>query len=145
MIQTNVVGWDIGGAHVKAAAINPDGRIIAIYQQSCLLWKGIEQLRRAVEAIMQALADENCCHAITMTGELVDLFESREDGVKQIIDTMTMLLPAKHCLIFAGKEGLLKTEQVRARHYQAIASANWLASAYLAAQKVNSGLFVDIG
>ena len=145
MIQTNIVGWDIGGAHVKAAVINPEGGIIAIYQQPCPLWKGIEQLWRAVDSIMQTLADENYCHAITMTGELVDLFEHREDGVKQIIDTMTMLLPEKRCLIFAGKEGLLKAEQVEARHYQVIASANWLASASFAAQKVDSGLFVDIG
>jgi len=145
MIRTNVVGWDIGGAHVKAAAINPEGGIIAIYQQPCPLWKGIEQLRQAVDSIMQTLADKNYCHAITMTGELVDLFENREDGVKQIITTMTMLFPGQRCLIFAGKEGLLKAEQVEARHYPAIASANWLASASFAAQKVASGLFVDIG
>lgn len=145
MIQTNIVGWDIGGAHVKAAAINPEGGIIAVYQQPCPLWKGIEQLREAVDSIMQTLTDENYCHAITMTGELVDLFERREDGVKQIIDTMTMLLPEQRCLIFAGRQGLLKAEQVEARHYPAIASANWLASAYLAAQQVASGLFVDIG
>ena len=85
------------------------------------------------------------CHAITMTGELVDLFEHREDGVKQIIHTMTTLLPQRRCLLFAGMEGFLKSEQVEARHYQAIASANWLASASFAAQKVGSGLFVDIG
>ncbi len=145
MIQTNVVGWDIGGAHVKAAAINQEGGIIAIYQQPCPLWKGIEQLREAVDSIMQTLTDENYCHAITMTGELVDLFEHREDGVKQIIDTMTMLLPEQRCLIFAGRQGLLKAEQVEAGHYQSIASANWLASASFAAQQVAGGLFVDIG
>ena len=57
MIQTNVVGWDIGGAHVKAAAINLEGGIIAIYQQPCPLWKGIEQLWRSVDSIMQTLVD----------------------------------------------------------------------------------------
>ena len=75
----------------------------------------------------------------------MDLFEHREEGVKQIIRTMTILLPQKHCLLFAGLEGFLKAEQVDARHYQAIASANWLASASFAAQKVGDGLFVDIG
>ena len=145
MRLTNRVGWDIGGAHVKAAIINPEGRIIAVYQQPCPLWKGIEQLRRAVDIIMRTLTDENYCHAITMTGELVDLFDHREDGVKQIIDTMAMLLPEQRCLIFAGKQGFLKAEQVESRHYQAIASANWFASASFAAQKVDSGLLVDIG
>ncbi|MDD5461206.1 MAG: hydantoinase/oxoprolinase family protein [Methylococcales bacterium] len=144
-MQTKRVGWDIGGAHVKAAVINAQGGVVAVHQQPCPLWKGIEQLRSAVGGILQTLTGENYCHAVTMTGELVDLFEHRDDGVKQIIETMTGLLSEQPCLIFAGENGLLKAEQVETRHYQSIASANWLASASFAAQKVNSGLFVDIG
>jgi probable H4MPT-linked C1 transfer pathway protein len=143
--QTNIIGWDIGGAHVKAAVINPAGEILAVYQQPCPLWKGLDQLRSAVTLILNEATGAQGYHAITMTGELVDLFEHREDGVKQIIHTMTTLLPQRRCLLFAGLEGFLKAEQVEARHYQAIASANWLASASFAAQKVGSGLFVDIG
>jgi len=94
---------------------------------------------------MQEASGAHYHHAITMTGELVDLFENREEGVKQIINTMATLLPQKRCLIFAGLEGFLESEKVEASHYQAIASANWLASASFAAQKVGSGLFVDIG
>ncbi|MFI3198666.1 MAG: H4MPT-linked C1 transfer pathway protein, partial [Methylococcaceae bacterium] len=51
MTQTNTMGWDIGGAHVKAAVINPAGDVIAIYQQPCPLWKGLDQLRNAVTLI----------------------------------------------------------------------------------------------
>ncbi len=145
MSQTNLIGWDIGGAHLKAAVINPAGEIIAVYQQPCPLWKGLDQLHCAATLILQKASGPYDCHAITMTGELVDLFENREDGVKQIIHAMTMLLPEQRCLIYAGLEGFLKSGQVEAGHYQAIASANWLASASFAAQKVGSGLFVDIG
>jgi probable H4MPT-linked C1 transfer pathway protein len=140
-----MIGWDIGGAHVKAAVINLAGEIMAVYQQPCPLWKGLDQLRSAATRILHEASCAHDNHAITMTGELVDLFEHREDGVKQIIDTMTTLLPQRRCLIFAGMEGFLNSEQVEARHYQAIASANWLASASFAAQKAGSGLFVDIG
>ncbi|HEY8036604.1 MAG TPA: hydantoinase/oxoprolinase family protein [Methylobacter sp.] len=143
-MQTNVVGWDIGGAHVKAAVINA-GQIVAVYQQSCPLWKGLDQLQHAVNVIMLKLAGSNCRHAITMTGELVDLFDNRDDGVKQIIKTMTDLLPGSEILIFAGQEGFLKPSQIEAGHYLSIASANWLASASFAAQKLDSGLFVDCG
>ncbi|MDD2660860.1 MAG: hydantoinase/oxoprolinase family protein [Methylococcales bacterium] len=145
MNQTNMIGWDIGGAHVKAAVINHEGGIIAVYQQPCPLWKGLDQLRGAVTRIMQEASGEHYRHAVTMTGELVDLFENREGGVKQIIDTMTKLLPQRRCLLFAGLEGFMDSDQVEARHYQAIASANWLASASFAAQKAGGGLFVDIG
>jgi len=82
---------------------------------------------------------------VTMTGELVDLFEHREQGVQHIIATLKALLPACEMLVFAGQQGLLQAEQIESRHYQAIASANWLASAAFAAGQVGSGLFVDIG
>ncbi|TAK63267.1 hydantoinase/oxoprolinase family protein [Methylobacter sp.] len=143
-MQANVVGWDIGGAHVKAAVISA-GEIVAVYQQACPLWKGLDQLHCAVTSILQELKGSNPRHAITMTGELVDLFANRDDGVKQIIQTMTELLPGSGILIFAGQEGFLKPSQIETGHYLSIASANWLASASLAAQKLGSGLFVDCG
>ena len=145
MNQTNTIGWDIGGAHVKAAVINPAGEIVAVYQQACPLWKGLDQLQRAVTHILHEISGAAGAHAITMTGELVDLFEHRDDGVKQIIVSMTALLPPRRCLLFAGSAGFLDAEQVEVKHYPAIASANWLASATFAAQKVDNGLFVDIG
>ncbi|MGZ5011178.1 MAG: hydantoinase/oxoprolinase family protein [Methylobacter sp.] len=141
----NTIGWDIGGAHVKAAVINNAGEIIAVYQQSCPLWKGVEQLQGAVNAIMQQLADSNYCHAMTMTGELVDLFDNRDDGVKQIIRTMTDLLSGSSMLVFAGQQGLVESSQIEVRNYTSIASANWLASASFTAQKLGNGLFVDCG
>jgi len=143
-MQANIVGWDIGGAHVKAAVIGA-GKIIAVYQQPCPLWKGLDQLQHAVNSIMQELAGSNLCHAMTMTGELVDLFDNRDDGVKQIIQTMTDLLPGSEILVFAGQQGFLKPSQIEAGHYLSIASANWLASVSFTAQKVGNGLFVDCG
>lgn len=145
-----IVGWDIGGAHVKAAVIS-EGKIIAVYQQPCPLWKGLAQLQNAINRILQKLAGLtgltglNCRHAITMTGELVDLFDNREQGVRQIILTMTELLPGAELMVFAGREGFIKSSQIVPKHYSLIASANWLASASLAAQKMGSGLFVDCG
>ena len=106
-MQANIIGWDIGGAHVKAAVISA-GEIIAVYQQPCPLWKGLDQLQHAVNAIMQEVAGSNRHHAMTMTGELVDLFDNRDHGVKQIIQAMTELLPDAEMLVFAGHEGFLK-------------------------------------
>ncbi len=145
-MQNNIVGWDIGGAHLKAVAINQAGEIVAIFQQPCPLWKGLDQLQFAVNAVMRALNSFSIHrHAITMTGELVDLFTNRDDGVRQIIDTMVTLLPGIEIAIFAGHAGFVRPEQIGAQHYPAIASANWLASALFAAQSAGNGLFVDIG
>ncbi len=145
MKQINTIGWDIGGAHVKAAVLNSEAEVVAVYQEPCPLWKGLEQLRIAVHNIQQKVAVLDYYHAITMTGELVDFFEDRNDGVKQIIATMLTLLSPRRCLFYAGATGFLESNQIDATHYQAIASANWLASASVAAQKRCGGLFVDIG
>lgn len=144
-MRLNRVGWDIGGAHVKAAVVNEAGDIVAIFQQACPLWKGMDQLHDAVNAILRRLNAADCLHAVTMTGELVDLFEDRDDGVRQIIDAMEILIPEGKIWIFAGKEGLLDLQSIQEMHYAAIASANWLSSASLAAQKLGGGLFIDIG
>ena len=144
-MQGTTVGWDIGGAHVKAAEINGADEILTLIQQRCPLWKGIARLHDAVHIVNNALSGSVRRHVITMTGELVDLFDNRADGVKQIIDAMTALLARQEVLIYAGKSGFLRPGLIEQRHFQDIASANWLASATLAAKKTANGLLVDIG
>lgn len=139
------VGWDIGGAHVKAAMVNGSGEILRIFQEPCPLWQGMDRLGGAVNRIKAQLPEKKCRHAVTMTGELVDLFEDRDDGVHRIIEAMTQMLGRHGILIYAGKLGFLNAGDVDNRHCEAIASANWLASASYAAQKIGSGLFVDVG
>lgn len=144
-MQTNIMGWDIGGAHLKAAHFQPKLGALNVYQQPCQLWKGLDKLHEAVEAVLADVVFSTGLHVLTMTGELVDLFYGREAGVKNILDAMKKLLPEGELMIYAGKEGLLRITEVEASHYSSIASANWLASATLAAKKRVSGLFVDIG
>ncbi len=143
--MTYFVGWDIGGAHVKVAVIYQE-KIIAVYQEPCPLWHGLEKLENAVQKLLQRLPhSKNQRYSLTMTGELVDLFASRHDGVEQIIKTMMCLLAGFELHIFCGKFGLLPVDKVVENHFDAIASTNWLASAALAAKQFQNGLFVDIG
>ncbi len=138
------IGWDIGGAHVKVCVVE-NQKIIAVYQQPCPLWQGLDKLENAVKSLLQKIPNQNAKHAITMTGELVDLFANRHDGVKQILQTMSQLLSDVEIHIFCGKSGLLPLSEINQNHFDAIASANWLASASFAAKKFESCLFVDVG
>lgn len=144
-MNRQIVGWDIGGAHLKAARLSRDGELLAVIQEACPLWKGLPQLDQALSAILAALGSGPFLHAITMTGELVDCFASRDQGVQAIIDRMCLRLPDQELLIFAGRHGLLSLEAIQAEHYLDIASVNWLASAALAARHLDTALFVDIG
>ncbi len=143
---THIIGWDIGGAHLKAAVINPERGVVGVYQQPCELWKGIGKLADAAQVILAQLPLLGCRrHILTMTGELADLFANRDDGVRCILNEMQALLPDAELWVYAGIKGLLKIKEVAPKHFPAIASANWLASASYVAQKLGNGLFVDIG
>ena len=144
-MPTNIMGWDIGGAHLKAAVIRPPSEIVAVFQHPCQLWKGIEKLHQAVQDILAEMDMPITPHVLTMTGELVDCFDGRDDGVKKILKAMEWLLPIGEVIVYAGKDGLLKMGEIQPSHYPNIASANWLASASWAARRVGNGLFVDIG
>jgi probable H4MPT-linked C1 transfer pathway protein len=144
-MSEKIIGWDIGGAHVKAAALNSNGEVLWVSQQACPLWKGVDFLDRTILAILQKITARPSLHVITMTGELVDCFPDRLQGVKAIIDTVLNHLPDANVRFFAGSAGILTPTDIQFNHYMQIASANWLASASLAAKHVQAGLFVDIG
>lgn len=139
-----IIGWDIGGAHVKAAQIEPDGRLRRTFQVACPLWRGMEHLHRALDRVIEQLDGAAGWHAVTMTGEMVDIFANRSQGVHAIIDAMVARFGDERVMIFAGSAGYLKPAQ--ARHAAGrVASANWQATACWASAALHRGLLVDIG
>lgn len=141
----NVIGWDIGGAHLKAVLLDAQGDVISSVQLPCPLWKGLDFLQRAILNALQAFKIEpsGACHAITMTGELVDLFENRHQGVCQIAKVATDLL-GEQTRFYAANTGFVPLQAVAALS-ASIASTNWHASASALALHVQDALLVDIG
>lgn len=139
-----IVGWDIGGAHVKAALIEPDGRLRRTLQVASPLWQGMERLRSALDRILEQLDGTVDWHAVTMTAEMADIFGKRALGVQSIIDAMVERFGAEAVMIFAGQAGYLEPGQAR-KAAGCVASANWLATACWASMATRSGLLVDIG
>lgn len=144
MMQSFNIGWDIGGAHLKAVVLNPNHQVVAVYQYPCPLWQGLGKLHEAASTLLAQLPPGEHRHALTMTGELADLFSGRDDGVRQILAAMASMLGSE-LMVYAGQQGLLKLADITSEHYPEIASANWLASAALSVRYVDCGLFVDIG
>lgn len=137
-----VVGWDIGGAHLKAAR-HEGGRIVDVIQLASPLRLG---LAAVTEAFAQATARMGTAdrHAVTMTGELADTFVSRRDGVEQLAALAVRVLAPAPVTLYAGRAGFI-APAAASRHVEDIASANWHASALLAATVCRDGLFVDMG
>jgi len=137
-----LVGWDIGGAHVKACVLS-QGEVLDVAQWACPLWQGMDQLQQVLQAAQTRWPQlAGMRHAVTMTGEMVDLFAHREEGVQRIAAALAEVLPAP--LFFAGDAGWCSAAGL-APHWASVASANWLATARHAALWVGDGVLLDIG
>ena len=147
VMTSPVIGWDIGGAHVKAVMLNAQGVVCKAMQHPCALWKGLHLLDESVLHILQTwqLRAEDCAHAVTMTGELVDLFASREEGVLAIADAVLRLIP-RASFYAATEQHAEFIEDVRGQAMR-VASMNWHASAQCIAQMSPQYpmIVVDIG
>jgi probable H4MPT-linked C1 transfer pathway protein len=133
-------GYDVGGAHLKVALSN-NGRTIAVRQIACPLWQGLGRLDAAFAkaADLVSRADR---HAVTMTGELCEIFPDRATGVRVIIDRLKSLLPSFQ--VWMGRRGL-GTPDVAEADPMSVASTNFLASAALVASRLPNALLVDMG
>jgi probable H4MPT-linked C1 transfer pathway protein len=146
--RRHILGWDIGGAHVKVALLNPSGQLHQVTQLPCPLWQGMDRLQNTCEEILDGLPDGPVRHAITMTGEMADLFADRASGVAAIVALLEETLKRRRgqdsLRCYAGAAGFIDATQSSC-HAAQIASANWLATASFLARGNDEGILVDIG
>ncbi len=138
-----IIGWDVGGAHLKAARIDVAGAVCAVVQVPCALWRGLGELRQAM-ALAGSDVGHSAHHAVTMTGEMVDLFPNRATGVVEIARFVSEQLAGSNVRFYRGDRAFVSSDGV-AVHAAAIASANWRASVDLVASHIAAGWFIDIG
>jgi probable H4MPT-linked C1 transfer pathway protein len=134
-------GYDVGGAHLKVALAD-NGRTIAVRQIACPLWQGLESLDAAFAEAAPLVARTEV-HAVTMTGELCELFPDRRTGVRVILDRLGSLLP-QGFRVWLGVKGfgdvaMAETEPMHA------ASTNYLAAATLIGRRLADALLIDMG
>lgn len=138
------LGWDLGGAHVKAVLLDADGVAVQAIQTPCPLWRGMPHLQHALDAVLDTLALPVARHAVTMSGELADIFSSRDEGVQQLANAMIKRFGAQHVRIYAGRHGFVTEDDVSS-HLADIASANWHASAAFLSSQIEHALLMDVG
>ena len=138
----NKAGWDIGGAHVKLAYI--DNNILCVQQWNCPLWKGLNELVCVIQTALKNIPDHVQYHHVAMTGEMVDIFTSRDEGLKEIMRVVLEQVASKQHVKFFSRDGLVSHEQALL-NTDSIASANWIASGHCVSKKNDNVVFVDMG
>ncbi|WP_245450977.1 hydantoinase/oxoprolinase family protein [Borborobacter arsenicus] len=142
MTQENIiVGCDIGGAHLKVARAE-NGRIVKAMTVATPIWLGLDRLTAVIPEVMPLFAGSGL-NAFTMTGELSDIFPSREAGIAELLKVIGTHFPGRS-MIYAGRSGFVTADQA-IQHAADVASANWHATAALVAELVGEALFIDMG
>jgi probable H4MPT-linked C1 transfer pathway protein len=135
-----VLGLDIGGANLKAAHSN--GQAIL---RPFALWKDPARLDLNLRAVIAALPAHDLL-AVTMTGELCDCFETKQQGVHAILDAVESTSDGRLVRVWQSDGRLVHVATARATPKKT-AAANWLALAEFAARSFPSpaAVLMDIG
>ena len=134
-------GWDLGGVNLKLTQAQ-DGQIVSVKQIPCPALAEPRKFDRALEEAQSDIDGRDASHAITMTGELSDVFASRYEGVAYLVALMRKTVGES--ARFYSFDGFVDAHGAVA-DWQSVASANWHASAAFAATVEDSGLLVDVG
>ena len=136
-----IVGLDIGGAHLKVALVE-NGNLKNTRQIYCPLWQGLDNLDRA---LLEAapLMSHKAEYAITMTGELSDLFSDRSTGVKILLEYIGDKL-GSNVRVWMGSLGFGTVAQALTNRDH-VGSTNFLATATLISRHLQDGILMDFG
>jgi probable H4MPT-linked C1 transfer pathway protein len=131
---------DIGGANLKASHGAGETHVLPFE-----VWKRPDDLT-AMLARLGALFPPADRIAITMTAELCDCYETKADGVREIVRSATLAFDGLPIRVWTIEGGFRSVEEILEQPLLAAAS-NWLALATVAARLVpdGPGALIDIG
>ena len=137
-----IIGWDIGGAHIKAAKIDFKKKESETKQIYSPIWKNTNNLKKSIKLIKKKLGKCNY-HPITMSPELSDIFLERSDGVKYIVNLSSKILGDKKIFFYSKKNFVRK--EIALKNTSILNSMNWHATANFISRFFPNCILVDIG
>src|ERR1043165_567487 len=135
-----ILGLDIGGAHLKAAHSSGEARTVAFP-----LWKQPAQLPAECSSLCASMPTYERL-AVTMTGELCDCFESLREGVVAILAAVRSVAGDTPVQVWRRPGEFVDLESARSAPHH-VGAANWLALAKLIARRFAGErvLLIDTG
>ncbi|MBI4665021.1 MAG: hypothetical protein HY751_01290 [Nitrospinae bacterium] len=140
-----ILGVDVGGAHVKTAVAQIDGPKAHLFPRRVYPYEIFKRKDDLVEILQNAVAREKPDGvALTMTGELSDVFKNRWEGARWIIRTALSAIGGKPLKVL-NVDGMLVSPATALRAPSTAASANWAATAKFVSGMIQRCVIVDIG
>jgi (4-(4-[2-(gamma-L-glutamylamino)ethyl]phenoxymethyl)furan-2-yl)methanamine synthase len=134
------IGIDIGGANLKAASTREWTSRLAFP-----LWRMPHKLPAAIADLIHNAPVFDAV-AVTMTGEMVDCFSTREEGVCIILDALTTVMPSALTRVYSTDGSWLSVPNAARNPWQ-VAASNWRALAEYSLRWTDQEptILVDIG
>lgn len=140
-----ILGWDVGGANLKAARIEGEGLSRAkLVERPFPLWREPHRLPAVLTEAADALGGPARTMAVTMTAELADCFATKREGVGCVLDAFRTAFPDVEPWVY-GIDGRFRSPRAARLRPLEVAAANWMASATLVARTVPDALLLDVG
>ncbi len=143
-----IVGWDVGGVHTKAAALGYETgvlRDVRVAVRPLEIWRAPDRLPDLLREVLAELTDRPPrAMALTMTAELSDVFRTKREGVRFVLDSVAAAFPETpvYVLSLAGEWVPRAEAYDRPRDF---AADNWLATALYVADVWRDALILDVG
>lgn len=146
--ELKIIGWDIGGANIKAASLcrrkggTVEGQVIVSPFE---IWRERKNLSAVLAEIGDALGASSAnAMALTMTAELSDTFLRKREGVLFVFDAMAGAFPQTpiHPLSLAGDFVQLREARQSPLDF---AASNWVASGLYVAGRHPTCILMDVG
>lgn len=142
-----IAGFDIGGANTDLAIIdfeNDDIKNVSVDFAYLPMWSNNDDLSRVLVELIENICPVSEVDAvgISMTAELVDAYDTKKDGV---LDVVRKCEDTFSCPIaYVGIDGMMSKEEIEKTPLKA-AAANWIATAQIATLISDNCIFIDTG
>ncbi|MCP8316656.1 MAG: H4MPT-linked C1 transfer pathway protein, partial [archaeon] len=145
-----IIGWDIGGANIKATLIEIKDekafRIKTVTHYFPIWVEGKDRLPIILNNLKKEIAEDSSIDAIglTMTAELSDVYGTKKEGVNHVLDCINEVFPKGQIFVLDVNARLKTVEEARENHLK-VAGANWAGTAWMVSKWVKDCILLDVG
>lgn len=142
-----IAGFDIGGANTDLAIIdfeNGEIKNIEVNFAYLPMWSNNDDLSRVLVELIEKICplSEIDAVGISMTAELVDAYDTKKDGVLDVVNKCEETFSCP--IAYVGIDGMMSKEEIEKSPLKA-AAANWIATAQIATLISDNCIFIDTG
>ncbi len=142
-----VAGFDIGGANTDLAVIDfeeDEIKNIEVDFAYLPMWSNNDDLSKVLVELIENICPVGEIDAvgISMTAELVDAYDTKKDGVLDVVAKCEQTFDCP--IAYVGIDGMMSKEEIEKTPLKA-AAANWIATAQIATLISDNCIFIDTG